>query len=429
LVASFSPTVSRVLNEIEKRKSELISVTSALIGFQTVSPPSNTLECAEYIKSFFNGTDLKVSFYARKKEKVNVNVKVPGESGKTIIWLGHLDVVPAGMREKWRYDPFGGVVEGEKIYGRGASDMKGSCAAAMIAAKVLSEIDERNRAAVDFWFTCDEEVGSPDGTRWLIEEGLIQGDACLIGDSLSKSPKEPYIDVGCKGYLRLRLKAFGKTAHGSMPFYGDNAIDKLLSAIKQVKKIGDYPLKLPAELEASIKSSIDYLLKNKDLTEKQKNAIKNAFHYPTVSLTIIKGGVKVNVIPDYAEASFDIRITPRVDPKTIAEKLRELIGSFNTSEIKVEVTGLESGYHEEWDSRFASSLKKAVEIATNMPPKPKILLGATDAIPIKKSLGIPCLGFGAGIEELAHAPNEYVTVEGLVSAAKVYAILPLLFQA
>jgi len=427
LTAASSSVINEVLNRIEKLESELISVTSTLIRFQTISPPSNTLECAEYVKSYFEDAGLEVSLHAKEKEKVNVHARVPGESGKTIIWLGHLDVVPAGMREKWRYDPFSGAVEGERIYGRGASDMKGSCAAAMIAAKVLSEVDKKDHATVDFWFTCDEEVGSPNGTRWLVEKGLIRGDACLVGDSLSKSPREPYIDVGCKGYLRLRLKAFGKTAHGSMPFYGDNAIDKLLLAVKNVKKIGDYQLKLPAELENSIKSSINYLLKNRDLTEEQENAIKRAFHYPTVSLTIISGGIKVNVIPDYAEASFDIRITPGVNPQTIAEKIHELIGNFKASEIEAEILNLESGYYERWDSDFALSLRRAVEIAVNMPPKPKILLGATDAIPIKKSLGIPCLGFGAGIEELAHAPNEYVTVEGLISAAKVYAILPLLF--
>lgn len=426
-MTSSSPTISRVLSRVEELKSELISVTSALIKFKTVSPPSKTLECAEYIKSYLENAGLEASFHFREKEKVNVHVNVPGRSDKTIIWLGHLDVVPAGMRRKWRHDPFSGVVENEKIYGRGASDMKGSCAAAMIAAKVLSEVDEGNRATVNFWFTCDEEVGSPDGTRWLIERGLIRGDACIIGDSLSKSPKEPYVDVGCKGYLRLRLKALGKTAHGSMPFYGDNAIDKLLLAVEQVRKIGGYPLRFPEELEDSIKSSINYLLRDRNLTEGQREAIRRAFHYPTVSLTMINGGIKVNVIPDYAEASFDIRITPGINPEKIAGKIYELVSNFKVSGIDVEVTSLESGYYEQWDSKFALSLRRAIEISTNISPKPKILLGATDAVPVKKSLGIPCLGFGAGIEELAHAPNEYVTVGGLVSAAKVYAVLPLLF--
>jgi succinyl-diaminopimelate desuccinylase len=419
--------INRVLKRVNELRSEIISLTSALIRFQTISPPSNTLECAEYIKLYFEPYNMEVSFHARERGKVNVHVNVPGEKSETIIWLGHLDVVPAGMREKWLHDPFSGVVEDGRIYGRGSSDMKGSCAAAMIAAIILNEVGDKGRATVDFWFTCDEEVGSPDGTRWLLKEGLMKGDVCIIGDSLSRTPSlKPYIDVGCKGYLRLRLKASGRSAHASMPFYGDNSIDKLLSAIERIRKIGDERLNVPSDLEDIIGSTIEYLLASESLTEEQKDSIKRAFHYPTVSLTMISGGIKINVIPDYAESSFDIRITPGVSLEGIIKRIRELLDDFRAKGVEAEIIDLENGYYEKWDSDFALSLRKAVEVSTGFQPKPKILLGATDAISVKRFLGIPCLGFGAGIEELAHAPNEYVTVDGLMAAAKVYAILPFL---
>jgi succinyl-diaminopimelate desuccinylase len=417
----------KALDMVEDLKPDLISLTSNLIKFQTISPPSDTLNCAEYIKSYLEGNGLKADLYAREERKVNVHVRVPGGSNKTVIWLGHLDVVPAGMLEKWVYNPFSGAIENGKIYGRGSSDMKGSCAAALVAAKVLNEIECGEKATVDFWFTCDEEVGSPDGTRWLVESGLIYGDACLIGDSLSRNPyREPFIDVGCKGYLRLRLKAFGKTAHGSMPFYGDNAIDKLVAAISHVKEIKDYSLDLPGDLSEIIESSIEYLLSSGDLRNDQKDAIKRAYNYPTVSLTMIGGGVKVNVIPDYAEASFDIRVTPGASIEKLVDRIKMAVNGIKG--VEAEITSLEGGYYETWGSDFAASLRRAVKAVTGVQPKPKILLGATDAIPVKKVLKIPCLGFGAGIEELAHAPNEYVTFEGLMAAAKVYAILPLIFR-
>lgn len=416
-----------VLDRVDRLKAEIVSVTSNLIKFQTISPPSNTLECAEYVKAYLENAGLKVSFNAKEKEKINVHTRVQGRPDKKIVWLGHLDVVPAGLREKWVYDPFSGILNGERVYGRGSSDMKGSCAAAMVAAKVLNDVADESKATVDFWFTCDEEVGSPDGTGWLVEKGLISGDMCLIGDSLSRDPsKEPYIDIGCKGYIRLHLKATGKTAHGSMPFYGDNAIEKILLAIENVKKIGDYNLNLPADLKDPIESSIEYLLADKVLSETQRDAIRRAFHYPTVSLTMMSGGVKINVIPDYAEAFFDIRVSPGVDPENVIKRLHDLVSAFSEKGVKAEVISFEGGYYERWDSEYAISLRKAVEIVTGVKPKPKILLGATDALRLKKALGITCLGFGAGIEELAHAPNEYVTVSGLLTAAKVYAILPLL---
>ncbi|MEM2110412.1 MAG: M20 family metallopeptidase [Candidatus Bathyarchaeia archaeon] len=419
--------IAETRRKVEEYKSDIISVTSNLIGFPTISPPSETRECAEYIKTYFEEIGLKTTFYEKKKNKTNLHIKVPGKLGKKLLWLGHLDVVPAGMQSEWAYKPFEGVVKNGRVYGRGASDMKGSCAAAMVAAKILNEINENQHATVDFWFTCDEEVGSPVGTRWLVEEGLLKGDACIIGDSLSRVPEEPWIDAGCKGYMRIRLKAKGRTAHGSMPFYGDNAIDKLALAIEKAKQIEDLALNFPKDLDALIESSTSFLLKDEGLKEKQRKAIKKAFHHPTVSLNLISGGVKVNVVPDSAEATFDIRITPGVDPKIVEQKMFTLIESFRDKGVEAETIEVESGYYEKLDTPFAESLREAVKLTTGIQPSSKILLGATDAIPVKKALGIPCLGFGAGIEKLAHAPNEYVSVEGLLIATKVYSILPLIY--
>ncbi|MEM1673744.1 MAG: ArgE/DapE family deacylase [Candidatus Bathyarchaeia archaeon] len=420
--------IHSTLKRVEELKLDLISLTSELIKFKTVSPPSNTLECAEFIRSHLEESGLSAKIYSREKEKANIHVRVQGGEG-TIIWLGHIDVVPEGRREEWIHDPFGGVVAGDRIYGRGASDMKGSCAAAIVAARVLNEVDSKDRATVDFWFTCDEEVGSLNGTKWLLENRLLRGDACLIGDSLSRDPaKSPYIDVGCRGYLRLRLRATGRTAHASMPFYGDNAIDKLISAVEVVRRAGDYKLRIPEDIEGAIESSIEYLLSKEGLDGGQEKAIRRVYHYPTISLTMMSGGVKINVVPDYAEASFDIRVSPGSSPGELAEHIKRLIDDSGISGVNVDIIGLEEGYYEGYNSEFVMSLRDAIRVATGIEPRLKILLGATDALPVKRALGIPCLGFGAGIEELAHAPNEYVTLDGLLAAAKVYSILPLMFR-
>jgi len=420
--------VDEAKRKVVEYKSELVSLASKLIQFQTVNPPGETGECAVFIKSFFDESGLKSSLHERKRNKTNLCVRVLGRSDAKLLWLGHLDVVPAGLLEKWSYRPFGGEVEKGRVYGRGASDMKGSCASAMIAARVLSEMDEDGHATVDFWFTCDEEVGAIDGTRWLGEEGLLEGEACVIGDSLSRVPEEPWIDMGCKGYMRTRLRARGKSAHGSMPFYGDNAVDKLILAIEKARQIGDFVLNLPEDMKPLIDSTVKFLLEDGDLAEDQKKAISRAFSYPTVSLNLINGGVKINVVPDSAEATFDIRISPGVNPKLVERQMFGLVENFRAKGVEAETVDLEDGYYERWDSPFADKLRKAVESATRIKPLPKILLGGTDAVHVKRALGgIPCLGFGAGIEELAHAPDEYVEIKSLLNVAKVYAILPIIY--
>jgi len=413
--------------KVEEYKSELVSLASKLIQFQTVNPPGETGECAVFIKSFLEENGLKSSLHERKRNKTNLCVRVPGRSDAKLLWLGHLDVVPAGLLEKWSLGPFGGDVHKGRVCGRGASDMKGSCASAMVAAKVLSEMDEDGHAAVDFWFTCDEEVGAIDGTRWLGEEGLLEGEGCIIGDSLSRVPEEPWIDVGCKGYMRTRIRAKGKSAHGSMPFYGDNAIDKLILAIEKARQIGDFALNLPEDMKPLVDSTVKFLMAHGDLTKDQKRDISRAFSYPTVSLNLINGGVKINVVPDSAEATFDIRISPGVNPELVEREMFALVENFRAKGVEAERVDLEDGYYERWDSSFAEKLRKAVELATGIKPLPKILLGGTDAVHVKRALGIPCLGFGAGIEELAHAPDEYVEIKSLLNVAKVYTILPIIY--
>jgi succinyl-diaminopimelate desuccinylase len=420
-------TVDEIKSKVEAYESEIVSVASRLIQFPTISLTGETRECVDFIKSYSEKLGLEATFHEKKKNRTNAHVRVPGRPDKKLIWLGHFDVVPVGQPDKWSHKPFGGEVENGRVYGRGASDMKGSCAAAMVAAKALSEMEEHEHATVDLWFTCDEEVGAHDGTRWLVEKKLLSGEACVIGDAFGSVPKEPWVDVGCKGYLRTRLRAFGKTAHGSAPFRGDNAIDKLILATEKAKQIEDFALALPEDLKPLTEATIKFLLKEGKWAEPQKKAILRVLDYPTVSLGLIKAGIKINVVPDSAEASFDIRITPSVDPKSVEREMLRLLAGFSAEDLKVETIDVESGYYERWDSPFAESLKKAVELTTGKKPLPKILLGATDAVPLKRGLRIPCLGFGAGDEALAHAPDEYVTVENLVMATKVYAILPLIY--
>lgn len=416
-----------VKDEAENLSSEVTELCANLIRFNTVNPPGRVRECVEYIESYFKDLEVETEIYARNPDKPNLVARLPGKHRPKILYLCHTDVVTEGSPESWTHDPFGGEVSEGKVWGRGATDMKGSCASAMVATKILLEIDEKERASVEFWFTADEEVGSLDGARWLAETGRFRGDLCVVGDSFDSTPRRPAIDVGCKGSMSPTIRVKGKTAHGGTPFYGDNAVDKLLKLLECGRRISDFRLNVPPELESVIESSVKFALEDPNLTDGQRAAIRRQYHYPTVSLNVIRGGEKRNVVPDYAEASFDVRLTPGINFEALKKRFESLISSSGVQDYSVEWR-IMKGYYENPDSKAVRTLSQAVEKALGVKPTLKLMWGGTDGYYTHVVSGIPSPAFGAGVKGMAHAPDEYVTVENLVMTAKVYAILPLVYR-
>ena len=418
---------SKLLEGIESSKDEIVELCSELVKIPTPNPPGETEECVSFIEEYFKRQGIPTKVYEKAKGKANIVARIEGKNPRTILWLGHIDVVPEGNIETWTHEPYGGEVENGFVYGRGSSDMKGCCASAMVAAKALHEAGEPPYN-VEFWFTCDEEVGGEDGAKWLAQEGIIKGEVCIIGDSSGSTPSRPYIDVGCKGMLWTRLKAKGRTAHGSQPHLGDNAIEKLLAIAPHIRKMSNYRLDVPRELRPAIRSSINFLLTAEELTEEQKRAAKRLYDYPTVALNILNGGVKINVVPDTAEANFDIRLTPGIDIEKTRDHLLKLIEDSGVEGVTTDFIQVGAGYYESPRSQFAKQLARAIKRTTGTKPAFKVLTGGTDAISLKNLQGIPCLGFGAGVEGQAHASDEHVPIEDLVMASKVFAVFPSIYK-
>jgi succinyl-diaminopimelate desuccinylase len=419
----------KILSEAEAAEDEVAGLCSGLVRFNSAHPEGRTTECVAYIKDYFDKHGIENEIQSNNPVKPNIVGRVRGTSGRRILWVGHLDVVPEGKPEGWTHPAYSGEITGDGyVWGRGSSDMKGSCAAAMVSARILSELKKPLKNSVEFWFTADEEIGGGDGARWLSETKRFKGDVCVIGDGDGGGREKPGIDMGCKGGAGTTLIARGKTAHGSTPYLGDNAITKLMKVIPWVEKIGEYRLELPEELEAPIKTSIKFQMTGQTLTNEQRRATKRLFHYPTVTCNIISGGVKINVVPDYAEAQFDIRLTPGSKPLKVKERIEELVKQAGVPGVEVSVRASETaGYYESPNSVFAGQLAQTLQKVTRRKPIFKILTGGTDAVSIKRFTGIPCLGYGASLTDMAHKPDERVSIENLVLGVKVYTGFPLLY--
>jgi succinyl-diaminopimelate desuccinylase len=415
---------------VESTEKEVAELTSGLVKFNSAHPEGYTDEVVEYIKDYCEKYGIENEIHADDPKKPNLVAKVRGTSAKKILWVGHIDVVPEGKPENWTYPPYSGKIADGCVWGRGSSDMKGSCAAAMVSARLLNEMDSIPNS-VEFWFTCDEEIGGIKGARWLAQTGRLKGDVCVIGDGNGGGPSSPSIDLGCKGGAGVKLVAKGKTAHGSTPYLGDNAISKLIKGIPWVEKIDDFKLDFPKDLTPAIEGSIEYYKENTpaNLVE----PMEHNFYTPSVSCNIISGGVKINVVPDYAEAEFDIRITPGSHPSKVIERINELVKDSGIGGLEVVATreykpSDTAGYYESPNSEFANQFTSLIKQITGKEVNMKILTGGTDGVSTSKISGIPSLGYGTSLTGQAHQPDERITIENLVLGVKIYTAFPLFFK-
>ncbi len=420
----------KIITKAEDARDEVAELCSKLVQIKSSHPEGRTDQCVAYIKEYLDGYGIKNEVHSNDPLKPNIVAKIKGTADRKILWVGHLDVVPEGKPESWTHPPYSGkITEDGRVYGRGSSDMKGACAAAMVSARILEELGTIENS-VEFWFTSDEEIGGGEGARWLSKTKKLQGDVCLIGDGNGGGMELPSIDMGCKGGTPTTLIAHGITAHGATPFLGENAIKRLIEGIPWVEKIGEHRLELPLELEDPIKASLSFYKSSWELdTDRKREAAERAFHYPTVTCNIINGGVKRNVVPDYAEATFDIRLTPGSSPLTVKKRIEELVRESGIPGLEVQVQAQETaGYYEPPDTSFAHQLSQTIAKVTGREPIFTILTGGTDAISIKNHAGIPCLGYGTSLSGMAHQPDEYITIDNLVLGVKIYAGFATLYR-
>jgi succinyl-diaminopimelate desuccinylase len=287
---------------------------------------------------------------------------VGARQAPTVIWHGHLDVVPA------REGQFAPRVEGDRLIGRGAYDMKGALAGMMCA---LVDVADQNAVRVRFICVPDEEAEdiTRRSTDALIKEGL-RGDFALTGE-----PTDLHIGVQAKGVLAVRVAVTGTAAHGSTPWLGDNAILKAHDAFRRIET-------LPFSRESS-----------------------DLFDRPSINLARIVGGDAFNKVPDLCTMDVDIRYLPNQDPGDILAQIRaigdlEIVKTFNRGPA---VVSRRKAYVLVLREAVGRSVEgEALSIGRD---------GASDANSFL-DVGVPAVEFGP-VGGGHHGPHEWVSISSL----------------
>jgi succinyl-diaminopimelate desuccinylase len=375
------------------RKKELVDLTIQLVQTPTENPPGNEKAAAQFLKSLLSKMGFKIKTVLSPKGRWNIVAgRRWGKGGRTLIFNGHLDVVPAGNPSQWKYPPFEGKLSKGRIYGRGASDMKSGIASFIYALSMIerSEI-HLHQGAVVLHLVSDEESHGHQGMGFLTQKEGIQGDAALVGEPTDLQPV-----IAQKGALWLRISTLGKSAHGSRPHLGVNAIEKMMKLMERLNSI-------PLEKEHPLLGK------------------------PTLSIGTIQGGTKINIVPDRCEIEVDRRMLPGEKKKEVLGELKEILDSLQSQDSFFQYRMEEIDFAEpseiDPEEEIVRIGVEAIQEVMGKKPSLRAFSGFTDSRFYINQCHIPTLIFGPGGVDQSHTTDESVEVEALIHAAHIYGLI------
>src|SRR4051795_12973433 len=339
---------------------ELLVLAQRLISFETCEP-DGIAEAAGFVEGWLEARGIEAESDEVRGLPV-IKAEVGPADTPTVVLHGHLDVVPG------RAGQFAPQVDGDRLYGRGAYDMKGAIAAMLL---VTAAMREQGRVRVRLGIVGDEESeeDAERGSDHLVDTGFT-GDFAIHGE-----PTDLHIGIEAKGVLALRLEVGGTAAHGATPWLGDNAV---LNAIDVFRSI----------------ESLPFARHSSEL-----------FDRPSINLGRIVGGDALNKVPDRCVIDVDIRYLPDQDPEEILGQVRELKG------IEVQALLTRPPATVERDSAYVQALRTAATEHHDGGPMSVGGDGASDAVSFLR-VGVPAVEFGP-IGAGHHGPAEWVSVSSL----------------
>lgn len=414
----------RIKAGVDARRGDLVALTQDLIRIPTLNPPGrNYLEICEYLAERLGRQGFAVELIRAEgapgdsaaHPRWNLVARKDGTGpGDCVHFNSHHDVVEVG--HGWTCDPFGGEVEGDRIYGRGACDMKGGLAASIVAAEAFIAACPGFAGTIEISATADEESGGYGGVAYLAEQGRFDPSRVqhvIIPEPLHKDR----ICLGHRGVWWAEIETKGRIAHGSMPFLGDSAVRHMGAVL--------------AEMEATLFP----LLATKRTA---MPVIPEGARQLTLNINSIHGGEKEQ------EEGYTGLPAPCVPDRCRITIDRRYLIEEDLAEVKREVTAMLERVKAVRTS-FAYEVRDLFEVRPVMTERDAPIVRSTAAA-IEKVLGREagyvvspgtydqkhidrigrlrnCIAYGPGELHLAHQPDEWVGITDMADSAKVMALV------
>jgi acetylornithine deacetylase len=406
-----------VLKHIENSSKEIVDFLRELISYPSVTGEEKDIQAfiSHWLKDRLNVVvdvwepnleELKrhpgyVPVERDYRDRPNVVGVYKGQgSGRSLLFNGHVDVIPSGPEEAWQSNPWAGTVKDGKIFGRGASDMKAGLAAYTMALHAILGSGVKLRGDVILEYTVDEEL-SGNGTLAAITRGYA-ADVGISGETSSMN-----VQPACIGRIWYEIPVKGKPAGIQRQWEGVNAIDKGYLVVKAVSEFQEKRMKrITHPLYPNIRETIPCLV-----------GMFQAGSYPSA-------------FPDSCLLKGSMATVPSEDSDRVKKEFAEHLKSSTSTDswLKENPPAVKyTGYFAEpseisVDHDIVKCLKAAYETALGVKPSVSGRTGAADIRFLNKYGHTPSVIFGPGPTDQMHATNEYAKVDDLIAATKVYAL-------
>lgn len=421
---------------------EAIDVLSRYLRIDTTNPPGNETPAARFLKDILDREGIEARVIEAVPGRGNVYARLRGDGTRpAVVLLNHVDVVPADRRY-WSVDPFAGVIQDGYVWGRGALDMKGHGVVELMAMVALKRQGIPLKADVIFLGVADEEAGGQAGAGFLVERhwdlvkdaGVVLNEGgSIFRDALGR--RRYGVSVSEKMPMNVKLIATGTPGHGSVPRAG-SAVNRLVAALARIVAWHPPARVLPevqafyADLADAQPSPIRERLK--DLGESlrdpefatlfaRRGPSDDARVRNTLSVTMLEGSNKINVIPAEATAQIDVRLLPGQDPEAFLAELRQVIAD---DSIKIEARPVRPAGSSPLTHPFLEVLGR---VARARDPDARVttpLLTAATDCRFFRPRGIACYGFAPFLLTARdfdgfHGNNERLSVENVVEGTRL----------
>ncbi|MEJ5327441.1 MAG: M20/M25/M40 family metallo-hydrolase [Candidatus Bathyarchaeia archaeon] len=448
-MASEPKMPAQLLKEIEE---EIVDLLSNLIRINTTNPPGNEIAAAKYVAMQLGKDGFNCELVESAPKRGSVVTRLKGTSEKpSLLLLSHLDVVAADPKE-WSVDPFGGVVKDGFVWGRGAVDMKSMTAMEIMVMKLLRRNGVKLKGDVILAATADEEQGGALGAEYLMQHHSEKVYAPYVlneggGFAIPTKNRNLFtVQTAEKGLLWFKVKAKGTPGHGSLPNLADNAILRINKVIAKIENYRPQTLLTHtvrnfiaqmAQEDPALQEPLQRLIANPELSDQILDELSRITPYlaeeirprlkMTITPTIIRGGVKENVIPSECEAVFDCRILPGQETAKTMEIIKDLLHTVDPEKLEFEALQAQEPSESPTETPLYEAIATVIrEFAPNCGVTPMLMTGGTDSRVFRR-MGSVCYGFqpmypemvSGKVVKLEHAIDERISIENLVFGASV----------